>query len=174
MTAAATEFQLEDFFTGRSRAWGIFQDRFGNLRQQFVVEIEGTWDANRNKLTLTEDFTYADGTAEQRIWYVTKHSAGHYEGETPGIVGKAEIRAHGSAVNLRYRLQVPIGARNWTLSFDDWMFRQDETVVLNRVHVRKWGILIGSVTICFNRHTAASGSDPDIAHHNKAAPKARA
>ena len=35
------EFPLEEYFDGNLEAWGIFEDRFGNLRRQFRVEING-------------------------------------------------------------------------------------------------------------------------------------
>jgi hypothetical protein len=157
MTATIADkptFRLEDFFAGHLRAWGIFQDRFGTLRQQFVVDVTGEWQAESGRLTIVEDFQYDTGKTEQRVWHVTKLADGHYEGHTGGLVGTADIRAIGNAVNLRYRLQVPIGDRPWTLSFDDWMFRHDDGVVINRAEVRKWGIRIGSATICFRRTAA--------------------
>ena len=33
---------LEDFFEGETVAYGIFEDRFGNLKRQFRVRIKGT------------------------------------------------------------------------------------------------------------------------------------
>ena len=32
-------FVLEDFFEGKTKAWGMFHDRFGNLRREFEVDI---------------------------------------------------------------------------------------------------------------------------------------
>jgi hypothetical protein len=32
---------LFDYFKGKTSAWGIFEDRFGNVRRQFQVDIEG-------------------------------------------------------------------------------------------------------------------------------------
>ena len=32
---------LEEFFAGKTRGWGIFEDRFGNVKRQFVVDIDG-------------------------------------------------------------------------------------------------------------------------------------
>ena len=44
--AAHTErrpaFDLAAFFNGKSVAYGIFEDRFGNLRRQFRIEIEAS------------------------------------------------------------------------------------------------------------------------------------
>ena len=45
---------LEEFFAGKSVAYGIFEDRFGNLRRQFRVNLNGNLDGNR--LVLDEEF----------------------------------------------------------------------------------------------------------------------
>ena len=42
---------LEQYFLGKTFASGIFEDRFGNVRRQFTVDIDGTWDGKT--LTLT-------------------------------------------------------------------------------------------------------------------------
>ena len=61
---------LEEYFAGETKAWGIFEDRFGNLRREFKVDIQGTWDGRT--LTMVEDFLYADGEVDQRIWRIEK------------------------------------------------------------------------------------------------------
>ena len=33
-------FVLEDYFTGKTKAWGMFTDRFGNLKRQFGDEVD--------------------------------------------------------------------------------------------------------------------------------------
>ena len=52
-------FVLEEYFHGKTRAWGLFEDRFGTVRRQFVVNINGDWDGTT--LTLDEDFLFDDG-----------------------------------------------------------------------------------------------------------------
>jgi len=149
-------FRLEDYFVGHTRAWGIFQDRFGKLRQQFIVDVTGTWDAETGELRLVEDFVYTTGATEQRIWTVTKRGDTRYEGETDGIVGTAEIQALPGMVHLTYKLRVPMGGRQVAVAFDDRMYRQDETVMINRAIVRKAGILLGTATICFQKDSGAT------------------
>lgn len=142
---------LEDFFAGQSRAWGIFQDRFGRLRQQFAVNIDGEWDARSRTLTLTEDFTYHGGEQERRVWTIEKLDEHRYRGCADGIVGTAFGAAFGNALRLSYRMRVKIGGKDWTLDFDDWMFRQGRNVVINRATVRKWGLVLGTATIFFRK-----------------------
>ena len=107
---------IEEYFTGRSKAWGIFQDRFGRLRRQFEVEIEGTWDGET--LTLVEDFVYDDGETEQRVWRITKHGEHAYEGRADGVVGVATGVAYGNALNWTYRYSLKVGEGTWDVSFE--------------------------------------------------------
>lgn len=147
---------LEDFFEGRTKAWGLFQDRFGNVRRQFTVEITGVWDPDSRHLQLTEAFQYDDGEQETRVWEIDKLDDSHYQARTEDAVGPAAIEAHGNAVNLSYRLKLPIGGKPVALDFDDWMFRQDDEVVINRALVKKWGLLLGTAIIFFKKDAEAA------------------
>jgi Protein of unknown function (DUF3833) len=149
-------FRIEEYFPGKTRAWGIFQDRFGRLRRQFTVDIDGTWDGET--LTLVEDFTYDDGKTERRTWTIRPNGAQGYEGTADGVIGAAEGRCCGNALNWRYRFALRVGDNTWKVAFDDWMFLQGDGVMINRAAVTKFGIDLGEVTIAFrkdNAHTAA-------------------
>lgn len=141
--------RLEAFFAGRTRGWGIFQDRFGRLRRQFVVDIDGRWDGAC--LTLDEHFAYADGERGRRLWTFRRLDDDRYQGEAGDMIGTAQGIARGNTLNLRYRLAVPISGRRWTLDFNDWFFRIDADVLINRAAVSKLGIRIGEVTTSFHR-----------------------
>ena len=60
------KLNLFEFFKGETVAYGIFEDRFGKLRRQFRVKINGSVD--QNILTLDEKFIYDDGEKATRIW----------------------------------------------------------------------------------------------------------
>ena len=49
------EFRLEQFFAGKTKAHGQFQDILGNVSSRFEVDITGIWDGRL--LTMVEDFT---------------------------------------------------------------------------------------------------------------------
>ena len=57
---------LEQYFLGKTFASGIFEDRFGNLRRQFRVNLHGIVSGNR--LVLDEQFLYEDGEKAQRVF----------------------------------------------------------------------------------------------------------
>ena len=62
---------LFDYFEGHTRAWGLFEDRFGKLRRQFHVDIVGTVDGDT--LVLDESFLYADGERQHRTWTIRRY-----------------------------------------------------------------------------------------------------
>ena len=140
---------IEDYLAGNTRAWGLFEDRFGNLRREFVVDIQGTWDGET--LTLVEDFVYADGETQQRIWTIKKLDDNRYSGTAADVIGEAEGISYGNALNWRYTLALPIGDSVWNVRFDDWMFLQPDNVLVNRARVTKFGFELGEVTIFFRK-----------------------
>lgn len=69
---------IEDYFTGKTMAWGMFQDRFGKVRNRFKVIMVGTMEDDT--LVLDEDFFYTDGSTSRRIWKIKVLGDGKYEG----------------------------------------------------------------------------------------------
>lgn len=143
-------FKVEEFFAGHTKAWGIFEDRFGNLRRDFTVELEGVRDGDT--LTLTEDFLYSDGERERRVWVIRKQDEHTYSGTAGDVVGTAEGQAYGKALNWRYTMDLKVGDGSWRVNFDDWMFMADRDTVINRARVSKFGIEIGEVTVFFRKN----------------------
>jgi len=142
-------FVLEDYFEGKTKAWGFFQDLFGEIRREFVVDITG--ERNGDTVILTEDFAYADGETERRVWTLRRLGDRHYEGSTDGVIGKARGRACGNAFNWSYDFKLKIGGRRVKVRFDDWMLLQPGGVMINRATVRKFGVLLGQAFIFFQR-----------------------
>ena len=140
---------LEDYFSGPTRAWGLFEDRSRSVRRQFVVDIDGMWDGR--VLTLDERFAYADGARERRIWRITKLGDHTYEGRSDDVVGLATGVCYGNALNWRYCLRLAVHGRPVRLNFDDWMFLQTDDVLINRAVVSKFGLTVGQVTMAFKK-----------------------
>ena len=157
------ELKLEEYFLGKTKAWGIFEDRFGNLRREFTVDIEGTWDGTT--LTLIEDFLYSDGETDQRIWRITKTAENTYVGEADDIIGKAQGRSVGKALNWNYDFMLKMKDSELKVRFDDWFYLQSKDVLINKADVTKFGIQLGRATIFFQRVSSqpvkAPGLDAD-------------
>ena len=65
------------------------------------------------------------------------------------MIDVATGQARGNALYWEYDLNLDVGDSVWQVRFSDWMFREDERVVINRATVSKFGLTIGEVTIFF-------------------------
>ena len=144
---AQPKLVLEEYFAGRTQAWGLFQDRFGTVKRQFTVEITGTW--NGETLVLDERFLYNDGETDQRVWTIRKLGDGSYEGLASDVVGSAAGSSAGNALNWAYIMDLKVGDGTLRVAFDDWMFLQPGGAMINRAKLTKWGFDIGEVTLFF-------------------------
>ena len=154
---------LAEFFAGDSVAYGIFEDRFGNLRRQFRVNMTGTVEGDT--LTLVEDFLYDDGERADRTWVIRRAGTDDrgivsYEGAAADVTGTARGRVAGNALNWEYDVVLNMSGSEVKVHFDDWIYRQDEDVAINRAFISKFGIEIGSVTIVFLRGDTAAAVGP--------------
>lgn len=149
-------FDLVEFFEGESVAWGQFQDRFGEMRTAFTVEIDGEWDGET--LTLVEDFVYDDGRTEQRIWTLRQDGPDAWTGTAPGVIGLARGEIEGNAFNWRYDfdLTLPDG-EVIRVAFDDWLWRVGENGLINRAYVSRYGVEIGELLIVFAKNAREAG-----------------
>ncbi len=138
---------LRQYFDGKLVAHGLFTDRSGKVVRRFTVQMTGTWQGGQG--TLDEHFTYSDGTTERRVWKLTDEGGGRWSGRADDVVGVAEGRAAGNALNWRYTLALPVDGKVWEVQFDDWMFLMDDRVMLNKAVMSKFGVRLGEVTLSF-------------------------
>ena len=138
---------LKTYFNGELVAHGPVTDRSGKVVRRFVVQMTGTWSGNQG--TLDERFTYSDGKTERRVWRLTDEGNGRWTGRADDVIGQAEGRAAGNALNWRYTLKLPVDGSVYEVQFDDWMYLMDERVMLNKAVMSKFGIRLGEVTLAF-------------------------
>jgi hypothetical protein len=146
---SSPRFILADYFLGHTRAWGIFQGRNGQVERQFTVDILG--EMKGKTLILTEDFIYSDGEVDQRIWAIKKIDDHTYEGFAADVIGKAIGKTYGNALNWKYTLDLPYKDGTVKVKFDDWMFLQEDGVLINKAKMSKFGVHLGDVTLFFQR-----------------------
>lgn len=146
---SSPDFVLEDYFLGKTRAWGMVQDRSGKPTRYFTVDIEGSLEGD--ELVLREDFVFRDGERSQRIWRIRKLDEHTYQGSAGDVVGTASGRRFGNALNWQYDLLVTVKDRQWQLHFNDWMFLHDDGVLVNRAEMSKFGIRVGEIVLFFRK-----------------------
>jgi hypothetical protein len=140
---------VEDYFHGRTRAWGVFEDRFGKVRRHITIDLVGRRDGDA--IIVDEDFHYADGETEQRTWDIRQVAAGVYEGRTQEIDGIARGQMVGNAIHWKYKFNLLVGKQRRTVTFREWMEFQDGGKVLHRAYLSKWGVRLGTVTLVYQK-----------------------
>ena len=139
--------KIEEYFNGQVKAWGLLQNRSGKVTRQFKADMFGKFE--NNILTLEEDFFWTDGEKQKRTWKIEKLDENNYKGTAPDVVGSAKGFQYGSAFKFEYDLLVPFKSKNIKVSFDDWIFKQDEKVAINRATLTKFGFKVGELTVFF-------------------------
>lgn len=143
------ELVLEDFFQGKLTAAGVVQDFSGKVIRKFNVTMDASWLGKQ--LTLDEDFVYDDGETQKRIWIIQSLGDGKYTGTAGDILGTAEGQAMGSALRWKYEMMLPVDGSEYEVTFDDWMFLVNDSTIINRSDIIKFGVTMAQVTLVIQK-----------------------
>lgn len=139
--------KLEEFLNGDIDAYGIFQNRQGQVVKRFHVDIKASWIGDVG--TLDESFEYSDGTRGKRVWTIVRRENNVYSGTAPDVIGEAKGEVAGNAFSWKYVLNLEVEGSHYHVSFDDWMFLMSDKIMLNKAKMSKFGINLGEVTLTF-------------------------
>ncbi len=145
---AASTFTFEDYFQGRTVAFGKFS-AINGVKRTFRVDLNGIWDGKT--LKLIEDFAYDDGVKERKIWYFTKTAPGRYVGRRDDVKGVANVRIRGNTARYGYRLYLDAENKSNLVRFRDKMVLKKDGTVVNTATVFKYLFPVGRVTVNFAR-----------------------
>ena len=140
---------IENYLSGNVKAWGILQNRSGKVLRQFSADLNGKWDGKQ--LILDEKFNWNDGEIQTRQWKINKVDEHYYEGTAEDVVGTAKGYSYGPAFKFEYVLLVPIKGKQIKIKFDDWIFKQDDKIAINRAKMTKFGFTVGELTVMFSK-----------------------
>lgn len=146
--AAARDFRLEDFFAGQSRAEGRFK-AINGVDRRFKVALTGRWNGKR--LTLREDFRYADGERDRKTWIFVKTAPGRYTGTREDVVGDTKVVISGDTARYTYLVDIAPGPEENIVRFHDTMKLQPDGRLLNTTWVSKFGFPVATVRVDFSK-----------------------
>jgi hypothetical protein len=139
--------KIEEYFLGNVKAWGVLQGRSGEVKRNFTADMVGSFE--EDNFILNENFNWNDGEIQQRRWIIKKIDDHNYEGTAPDVDGKAKGKSYGSAFKFEYNLIIPFKNKKIKVRFDDWIYKQDERVAINRAIITKFGFKVGDLTVFF-------------------------
>ena len=138
---------IEEFLSGNVKAWGVLQNRSGKVLRQFSADLNGNW--NGKELILDEKFMWSDGEIQSRQWKINKLDENNYTGTAADVVGTAKGYSYGPAFKFEYVLLVPVKGKEMKITFDDWIFKQDDNIAINRAVMKKFGFKVAELTVVF-------------------------
>ena len=144
------QLDLFTYFQGKTKGWGIVQDRKGELLRQFVVDIDGKL-SDDGSLVLEEHFTWNDGERSTRTWTLDRVDSHRFTGTAEDVAGQAEGVVSGNVLLWQYQLNLKVEETTWLITFEDWMFKVSDKLLLNRATMTKFGFTVGEITIVFQK-----------------------
>lgn len=139
------------YFTGDLEAFGMLQNRSGEVTRRFTVKMTGTPNKKGDELTLQEYFIFDDGEKQERIWKVKKTDENNFTATAGDVVGTAKGEQFGNALKMKYVLTIPYNGKNLDVTVDDWMYLINEKHLVNTSEIKKFGFTVAKLTIGFNK-----------------------
>jgi hypothetical protein len=143
--AKKPELQLDQFFNGEMKAWGVVMNRSGVVTRRFTATLKGEWQGANG--VLKEDFIFDDQEIQKRQWNLKKVGENQFEGTASDVEGLGHGQTSGFAMNWKYVLKIPVDGTVYNIPFDDSMFLVDEKSVINKATMRKFGFKVGEIII---------------------------
>lgn len=151
--AATPRFEPDRFFEGPVRSWGVIETRSGIPKSRVRAELSGRREGT--DVVVTQNFTFEDGRTRQRTWRIRRIDEHRYEAESNDVIGPAIGHAYGNAFHWEYTLQLRPGNFLSRVRMEHWMYLLDDGTILNRVVIRKFGIVVAQATEYFQKGTAS-------------------
>lgn len=139
----------KEYFDGKMLAWGFFQNRSGKIVTRFKVDIDASWKGD--ELTLTEKFFYSSGKTQDRTWVLKLNKDNTFTATAGDVVGQAEGKISGNAMRMNYTLALDRNGKTINVQMDDWLILMDETYMINRATMSKFGVKVGEITLFFQK-----------------------
>jgi hypothetical protein len=149
------EFDLQNFFTGELKGWGLVKNWQGKVTQRFSVELSGEWKQNKGRLY--ELFKYSDGRTQERIWLLEQLDNGVSIGRANDVVGEAKGQQSGFAFNWAYQLLIDTEDGSLEVNLDDWIYQIDNDALVSEAQIKKFGINVGEVLVFIVKQDKKNG-----------------
>jgi len=66
-------------------------------------------------------------------------------------LGEASGESFGNAFHWSYRMEIPVGQRTVEVQFEDWFWALDDSRILSRSYLQKFGFDVAELTLLMER-----------------------
>jgi hypothetical protein len=146
--AKSADFALEDFFKGKTYAYGSFR-AINGVKRSFRVDLTG--HVRGGVLTLREDFIYDDGERDTKTWVFTRTGPRTYKGTREDVIGETTVRVSGNVARFSYRVDLNPGGKPNIVRFFDKLALKPDGTLRNTALVTKFALPVARVKVNFAR-----------------------
>lgn len=143
------KLNIIEYFSGKTEAYGMLQNRSGEVTRRFKVEMFGS--QKDGEFVLEEQFIFDDGEKQERIWKVQMIDENNFTAKAGDVIGKSVGKQYGNAIEMDYVLRIPYKNSTIDVKINDWMYLIDEKSLINVSQIKKFGFVVGKLTIGFNK-----------------------
>lgn len=144
------QFDPVRFFTGRTRSWGVLENRSGEPTG--IVRTEGTGEPDGpDGVRFVQQVRLDDDPAQVRDWRMRRIGPGRFQATANDMVGTAVGEAAGRTFHWSWTLATKPGDPLRNVTMDQWMYQMDDGAVVNRTTIRKLGVVLAEVTEQFRQ-----------------------
>jgi hypothetical protein len=153
LAAEVRDLRLEEFFKGRTYAYGWFGAINGSARR-FRVVLDGRMSGQT--LILREAFEYEDGEKDVKTWRFRKTGPKTYLGTREDVIGETLVTLDGPRAHFSYDVDLTPKSTPTIVHFSDTLTLQADSTLLNTAWVWRWGLPVARVNVNFARTDAAA------------------
>jgi len=151
--AQPRDLRLEEFFKGRTYAYGWFGAINGSSRR-FRVVLDGRMSGQT--LILREAFEYEDGEKDVKTWRFRKTGPKTYLGTREDVIGETLVTLDGPNAYFAYEVNLTPKGAPTIVHFSDTLALQADGTLLNTAWVWRWGLPVARVNVNFARTEAGA------------------
>ena len=141
-----TRFELDRFFVGHCKSWGVFENTNETPRRYFSCDNVGRRDSE-GVVTLTQHFRFSDGKTQMRVWRIHRTDADHWEATANDMVGVARGEGQGNAFSWEYTITLDPRNPMATVHIRQWMYQPEGTHdLMTRLVITKMGVTLFGVS----------------------------
>jgi hypothetical protein len=139
---STNRFELDRYFVGHCRSWGVFENTNGKPRRSFVCDSYGKRDA-RGAVVLHQEFKFNDGKTQTRDWHIHRVDSTHWEATANDMVGSARGEGRGNAFYWEYTISLNRKNPLATVHVRQWMYQPEGTdSLMTRLVITKLGLTV--------------------------------
>ena len=146
-------FNLREHLNGPIICEGMIYGPTGRVSSRFVADMDVSWTGNVG--VMKERFRYDSGDVQDRQWTLTVSNDGSVKAEAEDVVGPGTGKQTGHALELKYRIKLPVASGGHELDAVDWMYLVENGTIMNRSQFRKYGVKVAELVATMRPKEAA-------------------